>query len=66
MPQIIGLYNERFVSHKLLDCIMRDLYPTNYWIVKICIPQMIRFVSHKLLGLYLTNYCIMRDLYPTN
>ena len=45
MPQIIGLYNERFVSHKLLDCnerfvshklldcIMRDLYPTDYWIV---------------------------------
>ena len=56
MPQIIGLYNERFVCHKLLDCIMRDLYATNYWIDL----YNERFVSHKLLD------CIMRDLYPTN
>ena len=45
MPQIIGLYNERFVCHKLLDCIMRDLYPTNYWIV--------------MRDLYATNYWIV-------
>ena len=53
MPQIIGLYNERFVSHKLLDCIMRDLYPK-------LLDCNERFVSHKLLD------CIMRDLYATN
>ena len=52
MPQIIGLYNERFVSHKLLEiCIMRDLYPTLIIMRDLC---------HKLLD------CIMRDLYPTN